>query len=441
VKVIPQVSGALTDAHPDLAVGNRISKGEVLFQVDASAYASRVVQIEAEIKALRVLLELRQSEEESLVARLGVARKQLALATSDSERSSALRDQGAATQAEVDAAQLNCLQLRDKVAAYEGQLSLTPHHRAEIEAQIAASQARLADARRDLDNTTIRCPFDARVDAVAARESQVVVAGSVVAILTDLEAFELAAVLSPSDLQWMRGHGSAETLGHGADKDMEAALTWVSQAGDYSWTGRVRQLARYDEITRTARLVIEIANGDAPTAVHNPLGEPRLSIGMFCQVDIPTAPVQDALVVPRTAIHGDNTVYVFEPDASSPDGTQGWLALRRVPMLRAAGPDVLIDFAGRSEGGRLSASASRATCELAPGDLVVVSPLPRPVQGMRLRLGNPAEPQSAGTRVGQLAARTGAEPDASTLHQPAAILVAPAGPAANPSRRSRLLDG
>ena len=106
---------------------------------------------------------------------------------------------------------------------------------------------------------------------------------------------------------------------------------------------------------------------------------------MFCAAEIPAEPLNDALVLPRSAIHEDNVVYVFEPDAASPGALSGRLGARSVPMLRSVGNEVLVDFTDRGEHERLPAARALARCELQAGDFVIVSPLPRPVVGMKLR--------------------------------------------------------
>jgi hypothetical protein len=111
---------------------------------------------------------------------------------------------------------------------------------------------------------------------------------------------------------------------------------------------------------------------------------------MFCSAAIPAEPLADALLVPRSAIHENNQVYVFEPDPGLADGRTGRLVTRRVPLLRAVGDRVLVDFAGRRDDGRLHIEQAVAECELRPGELTILSPLPRAVVGMKLRLREPA---------------------------------------------------
>ena len=83
-------------------------------------------------------------------------------------------------------------------------------------------------------------------------------------------------------------------------------------------------------------------------------------------------------MVPRHAIYDSRWVYVFEPDGGS-DGTTGRLGQRTVPLLRSLGDSVLVDYRGRGDA---------QVCELAAGDRIIVSPLTKPVVGMKVRLRN-----------------------------------------------------
>jgi hypothetical protein len=97
---------------------------------------------------------------------------------------------------------------------------------------------------------------------------------------------------------------------------------------------------------------------------------------MYCKTELPAEPLADALLVPRHAVYDSRWVYVFERDAGS-DGTTGRLGRREVPLLRSLGDSVLVDYQGRD---------ASQVCELTAGDQVIVSPLVKPVVGMKVRL-------------------------------------------------------
>ena len=126
---------------------------------------------------------------------------------------------------------------------------------------------------------------------------------------------------------------------------------------------------------------------------------PALALGMHCRADFPARILDGALTVPRHAIYDNQWVYVVEPDTT---GQAGRLVRRRVPLLRSFGDRVLVDYNGRK---------GTQICELSPGDSVVVSPLIKPVDGMRVRI------RDAAVASGDGAGPLGFPPGALHTHQ------------------------
>lgn len=381
VSVVPQVNGRLTHVHPDLAQGKIIPRGEMLFEIDPEVYQARVRQAEAETRALEAALGRHDEELSNLDARIANAQAMLDIDEEDYYTVKRLYEvEKVGTQRDVDLTQQKLLRQRGAMVELTSQRSMIPHLRQETEAQLEASRARLTMAKHDLDNTRIRCPFEARVETVNAYTSQVVTAPFAIATLTDMEAFEISVGVDPRELRWLDHAVRPEALG-GATRDdaPTVKVRWTGQGREFTWTGRVSRFERVDEATRTARMVVEIRKVDMVAASSAAGGDnaATLSIGMYCTTELPGKTLSDALLVPRHAIHDNRYVYVLEPDGSSPDGSTGRLARREVPMLRTIEGKVLVDYASRDDG---------KICELKPGERVVVSPLTKPVVGMKVRL-------------------------------------------------------
>ncbi|MCH8150546.1 MAG: hypothetical protein IH987_21650, partial [Planctomycetes bacterium] len=158
----------------------------------------------------------------------------------------------------------------------------------------------------------------------------------------------------------------------------EVTVSWSLPGQTFTWRGYVTRFERFDESTRTGRLVVEIRSMDMVATLHNGSGDvrPTLSIGMHCRAELPAEPLEDALLIPRHAVYEQRWVYVFEPDPTSSDGLSGRLGRREVPLLRSLGDHVLVNYAGRRTG--------TENCELKAGELIVLSPLTRPVVGMKI---------------------------------------------------------
>jgi len=381
IKIVPQVSGKLVAVNERLAPGKVIPEGELLFEIDSTVYEARVRQAEAELRQLEAAIERTDQETASLDERIANAERMLAIDEEDHRTSKRLfEEEQVGTQRDVDLVYLNYLRQNDALIELRSRRSVMPHLRMETLAQIDAAKARLAGARHDLESTKIFCPFKARVELVAAYESQVVTAHFSIATLTDMSAFEITVGIDPRELRWLDEAIRPEALERGVSEDAPlVTVSWTLQGQQYDWRGHVTRFEKVDEATRTARLVVEVRDVDMTASVSqgNGVEPPILSLGMHCRAALPAAPVEGALLVPRHAVYENRWVYVFEPGDGDAASEVGHLRRREVPLLRSVGDSVLVDFAGRE---------GTQPCELTSGAMLVVSPLIKPVDGMAVRL-------------------------------------------------------
>lgn len=380
VNIVPEISGRLTHIHPDLAQGKVIPKGELLFEIDPIVYDARVRQSEAEIQGLESTLARHDQEQKNLEERVANAEEMLTIERDDYATSKHLYQvEKVGTQRDLDQVHQKFLRQKDVIVELKSRLSMIPHLRQETQAQLESARSRQSQAKHDLENTRIVCPFEARVESVQAYKTQVVTAHFSIATLTDMEAFEISVGIDPRELRWLDENVRPGALQSAAGDGPVVQVRWAFQGQELTWEGRVSRFERVDEATRTARLVVEVSKVDMVATVTSGSSDlkPMLSIGMFCKTDLPAAELREALTVPRHAIYDNQWVYVFEPDSQSPDGKSGVLGRREVTMLRSMHDAVLVDYASRG---------GNEVCELKAGERVVVSPLVKPVVGMRIRL-------------------------------------------------------
>lgn len=376
VQVVPNVNGKLVFSHEKLAEGNVIPKGSLLFEVDPVPYESQVQQAQANVRRLEVSIQRQKEQLAAVESRLTICERMLTMAEADFHASETL---GAKTYSDTQLHADEAMYLKQKDACVElrSQQRIIPLTISETEAQLDAARAALTQARHDLDNTKINCPFNARVDSVMARAGQYVTALLSMATLTDIESFEIPTIVDPRELKWVHDGVVASARGEDLAEDApKVTVRWSLFGREFACQGTVRRLERVDETTRAARLVVEIRDVDLGLSSPTDSTRPVVSIGAFCRAEIPARPLHDAIVIPRHAVQEDSFVYVFEPDPRSSDPSIGRLGKRRVTPLRSAKGDVLVRFDGAEPG---------AVCELSAGDQVVLTPLSKPVVGMPLR--------------------------------------------------------
>jgi RND family efflux transporter MFP subunit len=215
----------------------------------------------------------------------------------------------------------------------------------EARSQVQASKDRLRQAEVDLANTVIAAPFDAIIDSKRVDLGQYVQAGSALVRLLSTGSVEVRLPLLASDVSFV-SHGQS------ADGSWpEALLTARFGNLESQWMARlVRLEQRVDEQTRVFYLVAEV---DRPydTSRHSR----PLSVGLFVEAEIEGEPISDAVALPRSALYGDDSVFVVE---------QGSLRKRPVTVVRRNQDSIIV-----GEG-------------LSAGDQVVLSRLDIMVEGM-----------------------------------------------------------
>lgn len=377
--VVARTGGRLASVHEQLAPGKVIAEGEVLYAIDPAAHEATVRQVEAEIKALGAAQEIKEQETEGLAQRIERARELLRIDESDYQTARRLLDEeGVGNGRDVDLLKQKLLRQQGLLAELEDALRAQPVARRELDARLEASLARLEQARLELSATRATAPFAARVEQVSASRNQVVFPGQPIAVLSEVGIYEIAASVAASEIAWLHHEIEPKVLAEGVSNTAPVSRVTCSADGfREARPARVARLERIDELTRAARIVVEIEEPVDVEARDPSSGARSMSIvsGMYCRVEFPVEPRQEAIRVPRGAMVDERFVYVVELGESGDDRTAR-LAIREVSVLRSLGDSVLVD-SGQGASGRSS--------ELRFGELLVVSPPARPVPGMRVR--------------------------------------------------------
>lgn len=395
IQIIPEVSGRLVWVKENLAPGVHVEAGTKLFQIDDRRYQAQKRQALADIDRLKNMIERLGEDEENLKVRLANARELEAETKASLNWELDNKAEGNATRPEVDILRERYLRQKGVSLGLESLLDAIPYQIAEATAQMEATRANLDQAELNIENTVIRTEFSARVDQLTAQESQFVLGNLAIATLSDLSILEIPVVVDPRELPWAEQNLYDITMGGDTAGETSPAETALSEVAittqlygrTLTWTGRVSRLQKLDPMTRTAHVVVEF---DGVTVTDN-AELPGLTTGIFCTASLPAQPLNEALVVPRHAIHEGNILYVFVPAPTVDDPHAGRLEFRQVPILRSVRDDVLVHYnpdSWKSDPNRTAHIVSNqalAECELKVGEFVIVSPLLKAVEGMKLR--------------------------------------------------------
>ncbi len=225
-------------------------------------------------------------------------------------------------------------------------------------AAVASAQAAVAKAKLDLERTVVRAPFNALIIERSVNIGSHVKAQESVATLVGTDEFWVEAAVPLDRL-------TALHLGEG--NGAEAVVS--SQAAGGKWTGRATRLTgKLGENGRMAKVIIAVSD---PLGLAGDNSGPQLMIDDYVNVNIAGKPLKNVIKVPRTALREGENVWVFD---------SGKLDIRPVKTAWKQADSVFIASGLKS------------------GDMVVMSDLATPVQGMLLRSAGDA-PQAAPART------------------------------------------
>ncbi len=299
VDVGTQVSGQLRKIH--VAVGQRVTAGDLLAELDPTVYQARVDSGRTQRDNLRAQLEERQ-------ARLTLAQQAL-------RRQENLRRANATSQELVEQAQAELRATTAQIAALRAQVGQT-------ESDLRANEA-------NLGYTRIYAPMTGTVVSITARQGQTLNANQsapIILRLADLAVMTVQTQVSEADVARLR-------IGQ------EAYFSTLGDP-DRRYAGTLRQIMPTPEVVNN--VVLYPALFDVP----NPEG--RLMTQMTAQVFFVVARAENVLTVPASALRaepsrGAEKAAVLVP---KPDGT-----LERRPVETGIATRTAVEIrAGLAEG-------------------------------------------------------------------------------------------
>jgi len=247
-----------------------------------------------------------------------------------------------------------------------GQASAYVLHKPHLEerrAKLAAAEADLAEARLKRARCELRAPFAGRVREKKADIGQYVTAGATLARLYGIDVAEVRLPITNEQLDLV-----ALPLSYrdGGANGPRPAVTLTVQLGgrDYRWQGEiVRTEGAFDDQTGTLYAIAQVRD---PYGYRE--GTPPLAVGLFVQAEIEGRERPDVVGLPRTAlVRGAYRVLVVD--------SEDQLRFRDITVLRGDREQVFV------------------SAGIEPGERVIVSALETPVEGMKVRIGDGAEPE------------------------------------------------
>ncbi|MCW9035855.1 MAG: HlyD family efflux transporter periplasmic adaptor subunit [Rhodospirillales bacterium] len=349
---ISRVKGTAVYVNPDFKKGAVLQKGTELVRIDPTDYQLTIAQFEANIRATEAQLKESEVSEANTRSSLAIEENVLSIKKRDLARKEQLKKKGAASVSSVDQARRDSLAQSQQVQNLKNALNLIPTQRNVLEEQKAVYMSQLEAARLDLERTLIVLPYDARISEANVEISQYVQSGSVLGVADAIETSEVEAQVPLSRFGTVLTASSNSSVTVNTSQMMKLADTLSISAivrlksGGFGvkWDGRVVRISdTVDPQTRTVGVIVAVDNPYKNTVLGK---RPPLVKGMFVEVELLATKPQEAMVIPRVALHGKKVYTVTKENR---------LAMKPVKVAFSQGNFVAVTH-GLSEGEKVIVS-------------------------------------------------------------------------------------
>ena len=316
-ELIPEVSGSIVFMSPSLVSGGFFKKDDLLFSIEPLDYEVALEQSSAALKSAESELENAQRNHDR---QINLAKKQ---SISESRKEEAVN------------------RLRFAESAHR------------------EANARVSLAKKNLERTKIRAPYDGRVRNEKIDLGQFVNRGQSIASIYAIDSAEIRLPVHDKELAFLD-----LSLFETAKSKDDAVILKATFAGEqHTWSARIaRTEGELDSRTRMINVIAEI---DSPYSSKD--SRPPLTIGLFVEAEILGRFIKDAVVIPQSAIQDRNLVYTVNE--------KNRLEFRKVKILRMINDQAVI------------------TGGLKTGDTVCISALRNAEPGMEVRTSTKLEEQ------------------------------------------------
>jgi multidrug efflux system membrane fusion protein len=323
--LVSEVAGRVISVSPSFANGGFFEKGDVLVTVDPRDYELSVVTARGQVAQAKVRAELEEAQAQ-------VAREEWKSLGGGKESPLATREP----------------QVQEARAAF------------------AAAEAALEKAERDLDRTRIRAPFAGRIRQKLVDVGQFVSRGIAVAHIFAVDYVEVRLPIPDSELAYLD-----LPINYRGDTEQQTGpevMLYADFAGKrHSWRGRIIRVE--GEIDPVSRMVHAVAQVDDPYGRGEGEESMPLAIGLFVDAEIKGKTIENAVIVPRSAIRDNGVVFIIDDENR--------LRFREVDVVRVGRGTAVI------------------TGGLELTDRVCVSILDAVTDGMKVRTAGSTEKQAA----------------------------------------------
>ncbi|MGB0714690.1 MAG: efflux RND transporter periplasmic adaptor subunit [Phycisphaerae bacterium] len=314
-QAVIEVGGRITLLHPKLRAGEFLQEGEIALRIDQREFELAVAQLKAELNELTASIDELNTQIQNTRELLVIEEASLTLAEAEFERLRLLAEEDNAAPTELRNAERTALTQQRIVQDLRNSNRLNQKKIDTLEARRVVTETRLDQRRLDLEKTTLRVPFDCRVQDVSLELNQYLQPGQ---RLFEADGIAVSEVDVQVPMEAVRNLVANLDLPRNFVPDMEvfkaaanitARVRLSGSRRSSDWEGRfVRIREQFDPITRAAQFVVAV---DRPYQKIDPGERPPLMRGAYCEVELRAKASGPYVVVPRASIV-DGAVYTLD---------------------------------------------------------------------------------------------------------------------------------
>ncbi|MCH7889595.1 MAG: efflux RND transporter periplasmic adaptor subunit [Proteobacteria bacterium] len=317
VELRPLVAGRVVAVGANFVEGGVVRAGELLIAIDPFDYRADVAENEARIAEARARLAEIGAELAAASDLSERDQEQVELSRRQVERRETLRGTLAGSEKALDDARMALSQIEQQAIGRRETIDRLGARTDQQEAVIERWTVALGRARRELERTRLKAPFDGFLVETNAALGKRLGLGDRVARLIDAGRLEARFHLSDAEF--------ARLLAAGGYRDRAAKVVWRIGTQAFTYDAVIDRVeSEIDAMSGGVDLYARIADIDA---------EGVLRPGAFVEVNVADQLYTDVVRLPEQALHDGDTVYAVVDER---------LVARTVEVVARSGDEVLV---------------------------------------------------------------------------------------------------
>ena len=209
-------------------------------------------------------------------------------------------------------------------------------------ARVVAAKAGVEKARRDLERTKIRSPYEAKIESTNVELGSLIIPGTVIGSLYSADRYEIRLPVSIGDYNFVDTNNLSKVIYE----------TEISEK-IYTWSGNiVRSESKVDQSSQSIFIAASIQNHEANKKFLVP--------GVYLGAKIYGKIIKGTYTLPRSALYDNDKIIVVGEDKR--------ISIRDIKIVRSTKDNVIVS-SGIDE-----------------GDVIIRTPLPNVIDGMRVEV-------------------------------------------------------